>query len=82
MSRWCLKRVRGWCCNSKGDAHVVIKGDEEWMEAHLTMVNYVDIAAHILCTTVIAGIDNDGVSKMIVDVSYFSSLSKFPSLTM
>ncbi|KAE9452286.1 hypothetical protein C3L33_15819, partial [Rhododendron williamsianum] len=46
-------------------------GDEEWTEAHLTVVNYVDIDAHILCTTVIAGIDNDGVSKMIFDVSYF-----------
>ncbi|KAF7143640.1 hypothetical protein RHSIM_Rhsim05G0112000 [Rhododendron simsii] len=46
-------------------------GDEEWMQAHLTVVNYVDIVAHILCTTVIAGIDNDGVLKMIVDVSYF-----------
>ncbi|KAF7132556.1 hypothetical protein RHSIM_Rhsim09G0090000 [Rhododendron simsii] len=60
-------------CNYDYDDYVdeYLWGDEEWMEAHLTVVNYVDIDAHILCTTVIAGIDNDGVSKVIVDVSYF-----------
>uniref|UniRef100_A0A164T0K8 DEX1 C-terminal domain-containing protein n=1 Tax=Daucus carota subsp. sativus TaxID=79200 RepID=A0A164T0K8_DAUCS len=47
-------------------------GDEEWTEAqHEALENYVNIDSHILCTPVIADIDNDGVSEMIVAVSYF-----------
>ncbi|KAI8556847.1 hypothetical protein RHMOL_Rhmol05G0287400 [Rhododendron molle] len=47
-------------------------GDEEWKEAqHEIVENYVNVDAHILCTPVIADIDNDGVSEMIVAVSYF-----------
>ncbi|KAL8121507.1 hypothetical protein AgCh_018293 [Apium graveolens] len=47
-------------------------GDEEFTEAqHEALENYVNIDSHILCTPVIADIDNDGVSEMIVAVSYF-----------
>ncbi|GAB4833949.1 Protein DEFTIVE IN EXINE FORMATION 1 [Ancistrocladus abbreviatus] len=47
-------------------------GDEEWTEAqHVSVENYIDIDSHILCTPVIADIDNDGVSEMVVAVSYF-----------
>ncbi|KAI6698390.1 hypothetical protein NL676_018509 [Syzygium grande] len=47
-------------------------GDEEWTEAqHEKLEDYVNIDAHILCTPVIADIDNDGVSEMVVAVSYF-----------
>ncbi|CAI9098388.1 OLC1v1035025C1 [Oldenlandia corymbosa var. corymbosa] len=47
-------------------------GDEEWTEAeHEKLENYVHIDAHILCTPVIADIDNDGISEMVVAVSYF-----------
>ncbi|KAG8376991.1 hypothetical protein BUALT_Bualt09G0121800 [Buddleja alternifolia] len=47
-------------------------GDEEWTEAqHEKLEDYVHIDAHVLCTPVIADIDNDGVSEMIVAVSYF-----------
>nr|ASU91612.1 defective in exine formation 1 [Tapiscia sinensis] len=47
-------------------------GDEEWTEdQHEKLEDYVNIDAHILCTPVIADIDNDGVSDMIVAVSYF-----------
>ncbi|KAG7027384.1 Protein DEFECTIVE IN EXINE FORMATION 1 [Cucurbita argyrosperma subsp. argyrosperma] len=47
-------------------------GDEEWTEVkHEKVEEYVDIDAHLLCTPVIADIDNDGVSEMIVAVSYF-----------
>ncbi|XP_016462552.2 protein DEFECTIVE IN EXINE FORMATION 1-like [Nicotiana tabacum] len=51
--------------------------EEEWMgedfeEAeHEKLENYVHIDAHVLCTPVIADIDSDGVSEMIVAVSYF-----------
>ncbi|KAL3640714.1 Protein DEFTIVE IN EXINE FORMATION 1 [Castilleja foliolosa] len=47
-------------------------GDEEWTEAqHEKLEDYVHIDAHVLCTPVIADIDKDGVSEMIVAVSYF-----------
>lgn len=47
-------------------------GDEEWTEGqHEKAEDYVQIDSHILCTPVIADIDNDGVSEMIVAVSYF-----------
>ncbi|CAA3027958.1 DEFECTIVE IN EXINE FORMATION 1 [Olea europaea subsp. europaea] len=47
-------------------------GDEEWTEAqHEKLEDFVHIDAHVLCTPVIADIDNDGVSEMIVGVSYF-----------
>uniref|UniRef100_A0A7N0T2U8 DEX1 C-terminal domain-containing protein n=1 Tax=Kalanchoe fedtschenkoi TaxID=63787 RepID=A0A7N0T2U8_KALFE len=47
-------------------------GDEEWTEAqHEKAEDYVNIDAHILCTPVIADIDNDGISEMIIAVSYF-----------
>nr|CAD1822120.1 unnamed protein product [Ananas comosus var. bracteatus] len=47
-------------------------GDEDWTEQeHAKMEDYVDVDAHILCTPVIADIDNDGVQEMIVGVSYF-----------
>ncbi|KAM1159712.1 hypothetical protein ACFX19_033417 [Malus domestica] len=47
-------------------------GDEEWAEGqHEKMEDYVNVDAHILCTPVIADIDNDGVSEMVVAVSYF-----------
>ncbi|KAL6987731.1 Protein DEFTIVE IN EXINE FORMATION 1, partial [Sarracenia purpurea var. burkii] len=47
-------------------------GDEEWTEAkHEKVEEYVNIDSHVLCTPVIADIDNDGVSEMIVAVSYF-----------
>lgn len=47
-------------------------GDEEWTEAqHEAPENYVNVDSHILCTPVIADIDKDGVSEMIVAVSYF-----------
>ncbi|XP_042491496.1 protein DEFECTIVE IN EXINE FORMATION 1-like isoform X2 [Macadamia integrifolia] len=47
-------------------------GDEEWTEMnHGKMEDYVDIDSHILCTPVIADIDNDGISEMVVAVSYF-----------
>lgn len=47
-------------------------GDEEWTEEqHEKIEDYVNVDAHILCTPVIADIDNDGVSEMVVAVSYF-----------
>ncbi|KAI3676307.1 hypothetical protein L1987_85913 [Smallanthus sonchifolius] len=47
-------------------------GDEEWNEAqHEASQSYVHVDSHILCTPVIADIDKDGVSEMIVAVSYF-----------
>ncbi|EEF34491.1 conserved hypothetical protein [Ricinus communis] len=47
-------------------------GDEEWTEEkHEKLEDYVNIDSHILCTPVIADIDNDGVSEIIVAVSYF-----------
>ncbi|XP_020202953.1 protein DEFECTIVE IN EXINE FORMATION 1 [Cajanus cajan] len=47
-------------------------GDEEWTEVqHEKSEDYVNVDSHILCTPVIADIDNDGVSEMIVAVSYF-----------
>ncbi|KAE8727285.1 Protein DEFECTIVE IN EXINE FORMATION 1 [Hibiscus syriacus] len=47
-------------------------GDEEWTEGqHEKLEDYVNIDSHILSTPVIADIDNDGVSEMIVSVSYF-----------
>ncbi|TYH54732.1 hypothetical protein ES332_D09G190400v1 [Gossypium tomentosum] len=47
-------------------------GDEEWVEGqHEKLEDYVNIDSHILSTPVIADIDNDGVSEMIVAVSYF-----------
>ncbi|ONI03632.1 hypothetical protein PRUPE_6G270500 [Prunus persica] len=47
-------------------------GDEEWTEEqHEKLEDYVNVDAHILCTPVIADIDNDGVSEMVVAVSYF-----------
>ncbi|CAN4115934.1 unnamed protein product [Withania somnifera] len=46
--------------------------DEEFKEPeHEIAEDYVDIDAHVLCTPVIADIDSDGVSEMIVAVSYF-----------
>ncbi|PPD88322.1 hypothetical protein GOBAR_DD14731 [Gossypium barbadense] len=46
--------------------------DEEWVEGqHEKLEDYVNIDSHILSTPVIADIDNDGVSEMIVAVSYF-----------
>ncbi|TMW86410.1 hypothetical protein EJD97_021419 [Solanum chilense] len=46
--------------------------DEEFQEPeHEKVEDYVAIDAHVLCTPVIADIDNDGVSEMIVAVSYF-----------
>ncbi|KAM0953408.1 putative transcription factor WD40-like family [Dioscorea sansibarensis] len=47
-------------------------GDEDWTEEkHEKLENYVNVDAHILCTPVIADIDNDGVQEMVVAVSYF-----------
>uniref|UniRef100_A0A2P2JQE4 Uncharacterized protein LOC105116623 isoform X1 n=2 Tax=Rhizophora mucronata TaxID=61149 RepID=A0A2P2JQE4_RHIMU len=47
-------------------------GDEEWNEPrHEKLEDFVNIDSHILCTPVIADIDNDGVSEMIVAASYF-----------
>ncbi|XP_051130395.1 protein DEFECTIVE IN EXINE FORMATION 1 [Andrographis paniculata] len=47
-------------------------GDEEWVETqHEKLEDFVEIDAHVLCTPVIADIDKDGVSEMIVAVSYF-----------
>ncbi|KAL9263582.1 DEFECTIVE IN EXINE FORMATION 1-like protein [Drosera capensis] len=47
-------------------------GDEEWTEPqHKTAEDYVDIDSHILCTPVIADIDDDGVPEMVIAVSYF-----------
>ncbi|XP_020704950.1 protein DEFECTIVE IN EXINE FORMATION 1 isoform X1 [Dendrobium catenatum] len=47
-------------------------GDEEWTEEkHEKLEDYVNVDSHILCTPVIADIDNDGVQEMIVAVSYF-----------
>ncbi|KAL2934277.1 Protein DEFECTIVE IN EXINE FORMATION 1 [Bienertia sinuspersici] len=47
-------------------------GDEDWIESeHETIEDYVDIDSHILSSPVIADIDNDGVSEMVVAVSYF-----------
>ncbi|KAK8561693.1 hypothetical protein V6N13_149148 [Hibiscus sabdariffa] len=47
-------------------------GDEEWTEGqHEKVEDYVNIDSHILSTPVIADIDRDGVSEMIVAVSYF-----------
>uniref|UniRef100_A0A1D1ZA04 Lambda-carrageenase n=1 Tax=Anthurium amnicola TaxID=1678845 RepID=A0A1D1ZA04_9ARAE len=46
--------------------------DEGWEEEmHDKMEDYVDVDSHILCTPVIADIDNDGTSEMIIAVSYF-----------
>ncbi|XP_057982412.1 protein DEFECTIVE IN EXINE FORMATION 1 [Malania oleifera] len=47
-------------------------GDEEWTEGqHEKEEDFVNIDSHILSTPVIADIDNDGVSEMVVAVSYF-----------
>ncbi|XP_065852372.1 protein DEFECTIVE IN EXINE FORMATION 1 [Euphorbia lathyris] len=47
-------------------------GDEEWTEEkHENLADYVNVDSHILCTPVIADIDNDGVVEMVVAVSYF-----------
>lgn len=47
-------------------------GDEEWAEEeHEKLENYVNVDAHVLSTPVIADIDKDGVSEMVVAVSYF-----------
>ncbi|KAG6495589.1 hypothetical protein ZIOFF_043415 [Zingiber officinale] len=47
-------------------------GDENWIEeSHETAEDYVSIDSHILCTLVIADIDNDGTKEMVVVVSYF-----------
>ncbi|XP_072994318.1 protein DEFECTIVE IN EXINE FORMATION 1-like isoform X1 [Typha latifolia] len=47
-------------------------GDEDWTEQeHEKIEDYVNIDAHILCTPVIADIDNDGIQEMVVAVSYF-----------
>lgn len=47
-------------------------GEEEWTEdQHEKSEDYVNIDSHILCTPVIADIDNDGISEMVVAVSYF-----------
>ncbi|XP_006848088.2 protein DEFECTIVE IN EXINE FORMATION 1 [Amborella trichopoda] len=47
-------------------------GDEDWTEGkHEKIEDFVNIDSHILCTPVIADIDNDGVSEMVVAVSYF-----------
>ncbi|CAN0879812.1 Protein DEFECTIVE IN EXINE FORMATION 1 [Linum grandiflorum] len=47
-------------------------GDEEWNEGqHEKLEDYVNVDAHILSTPVIADIDKDGVSEMVVAVSYF-----------
>ncbi|KAL8463463.1 hypothetical protein ACS0TY_034203 [Phlomoides rotata] len=47
-------------------------GDEEWTETqHEQLEDYVLIDAHVLCTPIIADIDNDGISEMVVAVSYF-----------
>ncbi|KAK9134122.1 hypothetical protein Scep_013650 [Stephania cephalantha] len=47
-------------------------GDEEWKEEnHERVEDYVYIDSHILCTPVIADIDNDGTFEMVVAVSYF-----------
>ncbi|MQM19813.1 hypothetical protein Taro_052827 [Colocasia esculenta] len=46
--------------------------DENWQEGtHEKLEDYVGVDSHILCTPVIADIDNDGISEMIVAVSYF-----------
>ncbi|KAH7852432.1 hypothetical protein Vadar_024746 [Vaccinium darrowii] len=61
--------------NDNGDDHeatVENDEDEEWTDAQPELVeNFVNLDANILCTPVIADIDNDGVSEMIVAVSYF-----------
>ncbi|CAL5389798.1 unnamed protein product [Camellia sinensis] len=47
-------------------------GDEEWTETdHENLEDFVNVDSHILCTPVIADIDNDGVSEMVIAVSYF-----------
>ncbi|KAL5709223.1 Protein DEFTIVE IN EXINE FORMATION 1 [Ranunculus cassubicifolius] len=47
-------------------------GDEEWAEnKHEKAEDFVNIDSHILCTPVIADIDNDGVQEMVIGVSYF-----------
>lgn len=47
-------------------------GDEEWTEKlHEKLEDYINVDSHVLCTPVIADIDNDGVSEMVVAVSYF-----------
>ncbi|GAA0187217.1 hypothetical protein LIER_34505 [Lithospermum erythrorhizon] len=47
-------------------------GEEEWTEVqHEKVEDYVHIDAHVLNTPVIADIDQDGVSEMVVAVSYF-----------
>ncbi|CAN6471441.1 unnamed protein product [Victoria cruziana] len=47
-------------------------GTEEWMEEkHEKQENFVEVDSHILCTPVIADIDGDGVSEMVIAVSYF-----------
>ncbi|WOL02009.1 protein DEFECTIVE IN EXINE FORMATION 1 isoform X1 [Canna indica] len=47
-------------------------GDESWIEeSHEKVEDYVSIDSHILCSPVIADIDNDGIQEMVVAVSYF-----------
>ncbi|BBM96733.1 hypothetical protein MPTK1_1g00230 [Marchantia polymorpha subsp. ruderalis] len=46
--------------------------NNEWDEgAHEKIEDFVQVDAHILCTPVIADIDNDGVDEMVVAASYF-----------
>ncbi|XP_055807363.1 protein DEFECTIVE IN EXINE FORMATION 1-like isoform X2 [Solanum dulcamara] len=53
------------------DDDEIWKGEEFEQPEHEKLENYVHIDAHVLCTPVIADIDSDGVSEMIVAVSYF-----------
>ncbi|XP_068638086.1 protein DEFECTIVE IN EXINE FORMATION 1 [Aristolochia californica] len=47
-------------------------GDEEWREEkHESVEDYVNIDSHFLSTPVIADIDGDGISEMVIAVSYF-----------
>ncbi|GBG71239.1 hypothetical protein CBR_g8542 [Chara braunii] len=46
--------------------------DEGFEEArHIREANEIEVDAHVLCTPVIADIDNDGVDELVVAVSYF-----------
>ncbi|XP_028770563.1 protein DEFECTIVE IN EXINE FORMATION 1 [Neltuma alba] len=46
-------------------------GEEFTEEKHERLEDYVNIDSHILSTPVIADIDNDGISEMVIAVSYF-----------
>nr|GMC69290.1 protein DEFECTIVE IN EXINE FORMATION 1 [Ipomoea batatas] len=54
-----------------GDQGVHAATVENEEEEHEKMENYVNVDAHVLCTPVIADIDKDGVSELVVAVSYF-----------